>query len=837
MSQALDPGDVAAPRHACDQCPRLFHRLCDLNKHRKVHDRPFKCSVPGCKYAKQGWPTAKELDRHVNDKHSANPRTFACLFPPCSYRSKRESNCKQHMENLHQWTYHRSKSNGKRRAHQQPVSDIPGVELNSEPYPTPSSPKTSPAGPVFGQDHPLFADSNDDPSIGISGLDIESHGNFYPDPEAAQNQAGSYVPWASPVSRIRRNEGVIENFTQTYHGGFDQGNGIPDAAINPGLPDYTNSGVPGFQSSDGLVKLEAPAVIMGRLPSKKRKNGERDVSDEASTGIMSLACLMNPSGNSPTQVRLTPSKSGPASAATPSPSTGRPVPTPAETPFPGDSDDEEDEDSPPPGKKRKTTTAGDFTDSELPCIFHYKYPQTYNKDHKDKYESCQTPRPHISILVRHLSRVPHRLQVGHRFISSFDVIDEEEHRHPKVGLCRFCWKSFSNRQDFEDHLSRKCETRSRGRREKWNIIFHTFVGPVAEADHDSQHKSNPGVSPLAANFDFRSPSVTDPSPKLLDSKPVAPTGAAAERGYVPMTEHLRLQKEHRELREKHRQLLENMVQDPAALLSALQAAGSQFGAQGAPLPKAQAAHQSGIPIPELAEPASNQGSLVLHMNSQSTDVDYSGFIEEAEETLSRQNSGLSSMSSTTHSTVNHVPTSPPALPADGDASDDEDGTTPKAKASSGRKALASIPDSGYCTDPRRHSLACGPGQGIPGVSDNNDNTKELPTHPKNSPPQHLYAELAGDDLFPKNDASGLRTSGEEEIPFHDPFAGASSAGNSQRSQLQSHPLPYDQVDSLPDADFIGDDFFNQQYFLSTPPDHSPGHSPDHSLDMNLDFEQ
>jgi len=58
----------------------------------------------------------KERDRHENDKHSNNPTLYKCEFQPCSYSSKRESNCKQHMEKAHGWTYVRSKSNGKKRA-------------------------------------------------------------------------------------------------------------------------------------------------------------------------------------------------------------------------------------------------------------------------------------------------------------------------------------------------------------------------------------------------------------------------------------------------------------------------------------------------------------------------------------------------------------------------------------------------------------------------------------------------------------------------------------------------------------------------------------------------
>lgn len=101
--------------HACSigDCDKEFKRPCDLTKHVKTHERPWKCPQDQCKYHEHGWPTEKERDRHVNDKHSTAPSLYHCLFPPCPYTSKRESNCKQHMEKAHGWDYVRSKSNGK----------------------------------------------------------------------------------------------------------------------------------------------------------------------------------------------------------------------------------------------------------------------------------------------------------------------------------------------------------------------------------------------------------------------------------------------------------------------------------------------------------------------------------------------------------------------------------------------------------------------------------------------------------------------------------------------------------------------------------------------------
>ncbi|PHH86331.1 hypothetical protein CDD83_10396 [Cordyceps sp. RAO-2017] len=104
-----------APRKCREHgCNKEFRRPCDLTKHEKTHSRPWKCPMPDCKYHSLGWPTEKEMARHVNDKHSSSPAYFECEFKPCPYKSKRQSNCKQHMEKAHGWQYVRSKNNGKK---------------------------------------------------------------------------------------------------------------------------------------------------------------------------------------------------------------------------------------------------------------------------------------------------------------------------------------------------------------------------------------------------------------------------------------------------------------------------------------------------------------------------------------------------------------------------------------------------------------------------------------------------------------------------------------------------------------------------------------------------
>lgn len=134
------PEELAPKKCTHPGCSKEFKRPCDLTKHEKTHSRPWKCPIPTCKYHEYGWPTEKEMDRHVNDKHSTAPPMYECHFKPCPYKSKRESNCKQHMEKAHGWTYVRTKTNGQKKSSKAGSSAHPTPLIKS--LPTPSSEQT-----------------------------------------------------------------------------------------------------------------------------------------------------------------------------------------------------------------------------------------------------------------------------------------------------------------------------------------------------------------------------------------------------------------------------------------------------------------------------------------------------------------------------------------------------------------------------------------------------------------------------------------------------------------------------------------------------------------------
>ena len=170
--------------HECSLCDKEFKRPCDLTKHLKTHERPWKCPDDKCKYHDHGWPTEKERDRHVNDKHSNQPSLYHCLFAPCPYTSKRESNCKQHMEKAHGWQYVRSKNNGKGRASMTrlPKGSVPDSPASMLTPLTPIAPSPSmqswATGSVSGSSR---HDSMPPPAVGPSNFGSPAYPHLSPD--------------------------------------------------------------------------------------------------------------------------------------------------------------------------------------------------------------------------------------------------------------------------------------------------------------------------------------------------------------------------------------------------------------------------------------------------------------------------------------------------------------------------------------------------------------------------------------------------------------------------------------------------------------------------------
>ncbi|KAF5712162.1 zinc finger transcription factor ace1 [Fusarium mundagurra] len=89
---------VLAPAHATNE-------MVDSTGHFVPNPLPWACPISSCQDYSHTWPTEEERDRHYRDKHSETLPMYKCMFMPCLYWSKREMNCKKHLEKVHGLTY------------------------------------------------------------------------------------------------------------------------------------------------------------------------------------------------------------------------------------------------------------------------------------------------------------------------------------------------------------------------------------------------------------------------------------------------------------------------------------------------------------------------------------------------------------------------------------------------------------------------------------------------------------------------------------------------------------------------------------------------------------
>lgn len=226
--RSASAAELAPKRCREPGCNKEFKRPCDLTKHEKTHSRPWKCPVETCKYHEYGWPTEKEMDRHHNDKHSAAPALYECHFKPCPYRSKRESNCKQHMEKAHGWQYVRSKNNGKARSDKQSGSvvngGLPTPQLTD--IRTPSSDGNAVATPDstdiemhLGTDQTFMYDNRNNLNFPIYNQDFQMFPpqqlnlDFSPVSEVRQSVSGS----STGSSPFAMNDLGQDHFSENFH--------------------------------------------------------------------------------------------------------------------------------------------------------------------------------------------------------------------------------------------------------------------------------------------------------------------------------------------------------------------------------------------------------------------------------------------------------------------------------------------------------------------------------------------------------------------------------------------------------------------------------------------
>ncbi|KAK4157910.1 hypothetical protein C8A00DRAFT_39763 [Chaetomidium leptoderma] len=615
------------------------------------------------------------------------------------------------MEKAHNWNYIRSKSKGKpspdhRKADGSDYSPhgcgIP-LEADHNTSPTSASPQSLMV-PQSDVDFILFDDDQAD-AIG----DEDDH--LYPGYDHAQN-GETYLPWTSPTTRLRKNELLIERFSQTYSGAQEETSTVAlagGAGLDPVLSNFTLHGIQPYPPvdhhrqfvGDVSIKVESPVMAADAVFPRKRRYEPAEVP------------LANPGGHA----GLSTSGTGPHQSRRAG--AGQGAPTPSKPRGASKHGDSGGDDGCRPKKKSKPNPAEDFTDTSMPDIFRFAHPHIYDRDQTDKYSPCHTVHRDISTLVRHLSRPAHRLDVTDRTISSFDV-EDADFMHPRVGVCRNCWQTFDSRPSFDAHVSRPCQKVSKGKREKWRVLYDSFTpllrptpSDPAAIDSTQQTQTEEAQWESLPNHLDGLPDVHDISdeagtPPTSVPSPVMPEFAdsaaleSRDGQFVSANEHHKLQKEHHALRERHQQL-ERMTQ--VLLVQQIIRENMKHTATAQPDVKPPALGSSDNGHAVASPAASDQDSLVQHMTSQSTDVDVYRFMDEMEDTrqtLSRMNSGLST---TSRSTIHRVPPSPPSRPAELPDSQRGDPANHHAKhALAHRPQLPSIPDSGYGTEQRRGSL-------------------------------------------------------------------------------------------------------------------------------------
>ncbi|PHH75478.1 hypothetical protein CDD80_2348 [Ophiocordyceps camponoti-rufipedis] len=258
--------ELAPKRCSEPGCHKVFKRPCDLTKHEKTHSRPWKCPIVTCKYHEFGWPTEKEMDRHVNDKHSSAPAMYECMFTNCPYKSKRESNCKQHMEKAHGWHYARSKTNGKKTTPKLANSMQQTPTLGNESTPSTTPAYSAPTPPLdqelMPRDFSMFpGDADYRAAYGLQGAEAGLL-DMGMDNAVSAVSYDQYPPYQESSTYILRDEDIYAARVQLPAQAPAVQHHVYHKMIPQQLPIYS-----GLQPSHAQVQQQAPAPqVLAGLP-------------------------------------------------------------------------------------------------------------------------------------------------------------------------------------------------------------------------------------------------------------------------------------------------------------------------------------------------------------------------------------------------------------------------------------------------------------------------------------------------------------------------------------------------------------------------------------------
>lgn len=382
----------------CQTCGKQYTRHCDLNKHLKTHIRPFRCPVKNCRYHTFGWPTEKELDRHYNDKHSPEPRTFSCLWPDCDYTSKRESNCKQHMEKTHGYHYVRSRAANRDEDPDRQCVSAGNVEFDvthpDSTLGTHSIPDVLLTPSPMGLCSPMPPDS-------MSPMGFEEPHIYGTD---------IYSPWVSPVTTLRDNEIYLDDFPRA--GVEDTAAATQDSEwlkvpVDPRLYNTGSCDIPLSEASRLSEVRSIGAGTLRRLPAIITPRTSPTVTSQILTPVSEASPVSVQESNTKREA-TTPRDARPSGGQAPGnqglgvTQSGRMGPFgKRHVRFARDQGDDSDGGDEPPMKRMKTPGASeeDNGDPKMICPFRKANPGIYDLNVHSKYWSCHTEHHNISTVV------------------------------------------------------------------------------------------------------------------------------------------------------------------------------------------------------------------------------------------------------------------------------------------------------------------------------------------------------------------------------------------------------------------------------------------------------
>lgn len=380
-------------------------------------------------------------------------------------------------------------------------------------------------------------------------------------------------------------------------------------------------------------------------------------------------------------------------------------------------------------------------------------------------------------------------------------MEDPQFRHPAAGLCKKCWRPFTDRDAFNNHLQQACANASRSKREKYRLLQDTFC-PLVDNGERSLSSPDPtpliGAGPMFSNATAPRRSVAESNADMSDIISIAdePLVAApaqapttAEGEMVKMSDHVALcdrvdalEKSNQVLAASNKQLRafatymmaqhRQVPSAPGSSSAPSQPLSHQAGQSAMTNQQATAASSSAPMIPPSTphEPATghqsrDKESLLGGMNSQSTECDdEQDFDEDARHILST----MHSVAGSEHSTVRHVPLTPSVrfdrLPTDeleslppADAQHFSSNTNNNTHATQprGHRPKTSLTDSGYGSYNQRHLHVAAAQAGHPAAMQAQAPQVQVDVPQEHYWPQYQPGEAAAVDFSPLTDEEGL----------------------------------------------------------------------------------